>query len=121
MDLDSIVPATETLTVAGKKMDMRGVTARELNVIKKRFPNFLEELGNTLTMAPEAASAMLAASAGKIGDTETEKFFDELPIPVGRYIEIVNKVVRLSFGPFAKSAASSQENSSTSETAAAQS
>src|SRR5580698_10412565 len=97
MDLASIAPpAVDTYTVGGQTFTQRGITARECQRLCVRFPEFLEEVSRGLSI--DACNALLAASAGKIDDAETEAFFDGLT--VGRHIILGNAAIRRSFGPF---------------------
>jgi hypothetical protein len=107
-DLLHFVPLTETVTVRGTKIKLRGVELEDLGQIFFRFPEISAmiekrqfDIANA-GVSKQAIVAMIVAGAGHAGDEAMEKSFANLSL--GERASLFKSVFRLTapggIGPF---------------------
>lgn len=87
LSISDLVPAGRPVPLGnGKTVDVRGLSPVDIGGIIHRFPDVLDEFRGKGTVAvvtliatiPLLAAAVLAASVGKLGETEWEQAFARL-------------------------------------------
>jgi hypothetical protein len=110
MDLSSIEPLTETVTIGDQKIEVQGLSPRTVRDLFRRFPALASLLsadglnGQALIeVGPDAVAACIAGGLSKPEDAEVEAAADALVLQ--QQIDLVEPIVRLTTGgllPFAE-------------------
>ena len=98
-----IAPLSETVTVSGVAIEVKGVSALGIASLMKRFPEFRELLsGNEIDIGPDqlfelvpnGVAAIIAAGCGHPGNQEAEGVAEGLP--VAEQLELLQAILRLT-------------------------
>ncbi|QDW39007.1 hypothetical protein FFI89_018760 [Bradyrhizobium sp. KBS0727] len=112
-DLLHFVPLTESVTIRGNKIKLRGVDIEDLGQIIYRFPELLPVFKQMIQtrsfdissagISNQAMVAMIVAGAGESGNEAMEKSFANLSL--GERVDLFKSVFRITapggIGPFA--------------------
>ncbi|MBR1150079.1 hypothetical protein [Bradyrhizobium sp. JYMT SZCCT0428] len=126
-DLLHFVPLTETVTIRGKKIKLRGIDIGELGQLFFRFPDVAAMMAKRqfdvqkAAVSKEAMVAFAVAGAGQPGDAAMEKSFANLSL--GELAVLFKSVFKLTapggIGPFVELVLTLQGKEGAEEDAAA--
>lgn len=101
---------SESVSVRGKDVEVKGISGRGILVLLDKFPEVKELLTtqsgvtaeDLVRITPDAVAAVIAAGCGYPGNKEAEEFADQLT--VGEQVELIDAIFRVTFpegvGPF---------------------
>jgi hypothetical protein len=98
MKLSMIAPATETITVAGQEVRLRGASLIDLEpIISVDGAKFTQFIAAPALQPQLCLPFFLVCFAGDDSKEEAEVFFKSLP--AGRQLQIISKCINLSLPP----------------------
>ena len=111
LNLADLAPMSEDVAIGDSYITVTGISAKSGLEIFKRFPKILGmvsgdgfNLGEFLTVAPDAVAAIIAAATGELGNEAAEEAAGNLPVET--QFDILEAIGRLTFtrgfAPFAE-------------------